>query len=72
VRIAAFAKERGCDGVLAVGGGSAIDVGKAASALIPNSHRDVYDFLEVVGKGMYTHTQYILTLYTVHTILTIL
>ncbi|KAJ1396686.1 iron-containing alcohol dehydrogenase-domain containing protein, partial [Ochromonadaceae sp. CCMP2298] len=52
VRISKFAIERGCDGVLAVGGGSALDVGKAASALIPNSHRDVYDFLEVVGKGM--------------------
>jgi alcohol dehydrogenase class IV/quinol monooxygenase YgiN len=40
----------GCDGVLCVGGGSAIDLGKAVAALVTNQ-RDIYDYLEVVGKG---------------------
>jgi len=51
-QFAAFAIARGCDSVLAVGGGSALDAGKAVAALIPNSHRSVFDFLEVIGKGM--------------------
>jgi alcohol dehydrogenase class IV len=41
-----------CDSILAVGGGSALDLGKAAAALAPNLHRDVFDFLEVIGKAM--------------------
>lgn len=48
----AFAVEKNCDSVIAIGGGSAIDLGKAVAALITNSKRDIYDFLEVVGKGM--------------------
>lgn len=51
-RFAAFAVSRGCDSVLSVGGGSALDAGKAVAALIPNSHRSIYDFLEVIGKGL--------------------
>jgi len=47
----AFANERRCDSVLAIGGGSAVDVGKAVAALIPNK-RDIFDYLEVIGKGM--------------------
>jgi alcohol dehydrogenase class IV len=50
-RITAFAVSQGCDSVLAVGGGSALDIGKAVAALVPNSHRDIFDFLEVIGRG---------------------
>ncbi len=48
---AADARTQGCDIVVAVGGGSVLDAGKAIAALIPNK-RDVLDYLEVVGKGM--------------------
>ncbi len=41
----------GCDGVLCVGGGSALDLGKAVAALMTN-RGDIYDYLEVVGKGL--------------------
>lgn len=46
----ALGKQRNCDCVIALGGGSAIDLGKAVSAMLTNSG-DVYDYLEVVGKG---------------------
>jgi alcohol dehydrogenase class IV len=36
--------------VVACGGGSVLDLGKAAAALLTNP-RDPYDFLEVVGRG---------------------
>lgn len=41
----------GCDGVLGLGGGSAMDLGKAVSALMTNQG-DVFDYMEVVGRGM--------------------
>jgi alcohol dehydrogenase class IV len=44
------AREAGCDVVVALGGGSAIDAGKAIAALLPNSGEPL-DYLEVVGKG---------------------
>lgn len=47
-----FAVARNADCVLAIGGGSTMDLGKAVAALIPNAHRDIFDFLEVVGKGL--------------------
>jgi alcohol dehydrogenase class IV len=47
----AEARAKGCDVVVAVGGGSVLDAGKAIAALIPNK-RDLLDYLEVVGKGM--------------------
>jgi alcohol dehydrogenase class IV len=50
-RAAADARERGCDVVVAVGGGSALDAGKAVAALATNT-RDVLDYLEVVGLGL--------------------
>jgi len=39
------------DMVVAVGGGSAIDMGKALAAIIPNQG-DVYDYVEVVGRSV--------------------
>ncbi len=46
----ARARTEGCDGVVAIGGGSAIDCGKAIAALAANEG-DVLDYLEVVGRG---------------------
>jgi alcohol dehydrogenase class IV len=41
------------DVVIAVGGGSTIDLAKAAAALVTNSHNEsVLDFLEGVGRGL--------------------
>ncbi len=45
------ARERGCDVVVAMGGGSVLDAGKALAALIVNT-RDIFDYLEVVGRGI--------------------
>lgn len=47
---AAACREAGCDVVLAVGGGSVIDVGKAAAALATNPG-SVLDYLEDIGRG---------------------
>ncbi len=44
------ARAEGCDGVVAVGGGSALDCGKAIAALAANEG-DVLDYLEVLGRG---------------------
>lgn len=41
---------RGCDVVITLGGGSVIDAGKAISALVTNPG-EVFDYLEVIGKG---------------------
>lgn len=46
----AFARARGCDVVVAIGGGSAIDAGKAIAALLTNEG-EALDYLEVVGRG---------------------
>ena len=40
----------GCDSVIALGGGSVIDSGKALAALIPNPGQPL-DYLEVIGAG---------------------
>lgn len=47
---ASLAREAGCDIVVSIGGGSALDSGKAISALLTNEG-DVMDYLEVVGRG---------------------
>ena len=44
------AREEQCDVVIAVGGGSVIDAGKAIAALLTNPG-ELMDYLEVVGKG---------------------
>ena len=48
--IAAQAREAGCDFIVAFGGGSVIDAGKAVAALLTNPG-DLMDYLEVIGKG---------------------
>ena len=44
------AREAGCRMVIAIGGGSAIDAGKAVAALMTNEG-DPLDYLEVIGAG---------------------
>jgi len=46
----AAAVESGCDAVVAFGGGSALDAGKAIAALAANGG-DPLDYLEVIGRG---------------------
>jgi alcohol dehydrogenase class IV len=45
-----LARAESCDHVIAIGGGSAIDAGKAIAALLANPG-DPLDYLEVVGRG---------------------
>lgn len=45
-----LARERACDVIISLGGGSAIDAGKGIAALLANGG-DPLDYLEVVGKG---------------------
>lgn len=43
-------KEAGCDVIISIGGGSAIDAGKAFAIVVTNGGEPL-DFLEVVGRG---------------------
>lgn len=47
---AGLARAQGCDMVIAYGGGSVIDTGKAVAALLTNDG-DPLDYLEVIGRG---------------------
>ena len=47
---AALARRERCDIVVALGGGSVIDAGKAIAALLTND-APIRDYLEVIGKG---------------------
>jgi alcohol dehydrogenase class IV len=47
---ARFARGEACDLAIAMGGGSALDAGKALAALLTNTG-DPLDYLEVVGRG---------------------
>ena len=49
-RGAELARAESCDHVIAIGGGSAIDGGKAIAALLANPG-DPLDYLEVIGRG---------------------
>ncbi len=49
-RGAALARQEGCQCVIAMGGGSAIDAGKAVAAMLANDG-ELLDYLEVVGRG---------------------
>jgi alcohol dehydrogenase class IV len=56
-----FARANNCDVIIGLGGGSAIDTGKAIAALMTNPG-DPLDYLEVIGRGqalMQTHLPYI-------------
>src|SRR5690606_34679399 len=45
-----LARRERCAAVVAIGGGSVLDAGKAIAALVPNAG-DPLDYLEVIGKG---------------------
>ncbi|MBN2011940.1 iron-containing alcohol dehydrogenase [candidate division KSB1 bacterium] len=48
----ARARSCGCNLVIGIGGGSALDTAKAISALLTNGG-DILDYLEVIGKGQH-------------------
>lgn len=59
------AREERCDLVIGIGGGSVLDASKAIAILAANSG-DIYDYLEVIGRGK-TFTKPSLPLMTVPT-----
>jgi alcohol dehydrogenase class IV len=55
-RVVAAARAAGCDHVVAAGGGSALDCGKAAAAMLQNPG-SLEDYLEGVGSGRQVEVQ---------------
>lgn len=49
-QLSTIARDAECDLVIALGGGSVIDAGKAIAALLTNK-KTLMDYLEVIGKG---------------------
>lgn len=49
--LAADARQQRADVIVAIGGGSVLDAGKAVAALVTNT-RDPLDYVEVVGRGL--------------------
>ncbi len=45
-----LARKEKCDSVIGLGGGSALDAGKAIAALLTNDG-DIFDYLEVIGRS---------------------
>jgi alcohol dehydrogenase class IV len=45
-----LARKHGCDLVIGIGGGSAIDAGKAIAAMLANEG-DLLDYVEIIGRG---------------------
>lgn len=50
-RAVVLARQGQCDMVVAVGGGSVIDAGKAVAAMLANAG-ELMDYLEIVGRGL--------------------
>jgi len=46
----AFAKTENCDFIIGIGGGSAMDAGKAIAAMLTNDG-NVLDYVEIIGRG---------------------
>jgi alcohol dehydrogenase class IV len=48
------ARQAGCDLVIAIGGGSVVDAGKAIAAMLTNPG-ETMDYLEIIGRGKILH-----------------
>ena len=51
IKLTKFTRKKGCKSVIAMGGGSVIDMGKAISALLVNTQHP-NNYLEIIGKSL--------------------